>query len=204
MRRGCGWLPSLVGVIVVIVALVLLSRGQDADGDIESGQPGAYTARSGVSFRYPAAWVLDEVEGRVTVATSTRALEAVAPQPGDFSATVFPPFPASMLANSNLTTDSVLANIVQARGDIIAQSETSEITVNGHRALRASFQTAASEGFALAIELPDGSVIPFVAEGAPGSLAEFEAEALEIAGSIEPAQVEPTSTPEPTGTPVSQ
>jgi hypothetical protein len=182
---------------LLIMLLIMLTAACDnvrvGEEAVQTLTPPGFTARSGVSFYYPSDWALEEREGMVRIANSLDALRAFEPNPGDFVVEISPPLPPSSFDSETSLADILLsmASSRNADGSLIF-GEPGATKIGGKSAVRASITSPTTEGFALAMELPNDYIVLVFATGAIGTLQTNEETALDIAASI---QYTPTEQP---------
>jgi hypothetical protein len=176
----------LLLLLILVVAAVALRDGELFGGSA-SDLDNTFTSRSGVSFVYPSGWMLNEIEGTVIVGNNAQALLPGEPQPGTFAATIYPPYPRTLLPDPNMSLDDALETILEVRNPVpsATHGEAESTSVDGIAAARTTLTGPTSEGIALALEPVSGTLVLLYAIGSPGTLAEYEDEVMGIAESIQ-------------------
>lgn len=148
----------------------------------------SYTSAAGtLTFSYPAAWAIQEVENQVLL--STRALadpnRSATAAPGQFAVSIAI-YQATDLPglNSNATPRNVLAAFTAVLGDTNAP-DPADLSIGSRRAARAESQAEAGQLLLIALELDAGLYAILVGSSAPGELARFEPTLLAIAATIQ-------------------
>jgi hypothetical protein len=193
--------PALLIVLLFMLSLLAAACENVRVGEeaVKTMTPPAFTSRGGISFYYPPDWALEEREGMARIANNLDALRAFEPNPGDFVVEISPPLPRSTFGGETSLADILIsmASSRNANGSLTF-GEPGATVIGGKAAARASITSPTTEGFALAMELPNDIIVLVFATGAIGTLQTNEETALDIAASIQYAQTGQPTAPTPT------
>lgn len=148
-----------------------------------------FTTSDGLSFSYPAGWVVSEQYGVVLLANDETTMESDNIPPGGIGviivgpqgvrATIYVPDDASLMEMSIAMVEGF--GISGADAESLVPAAT---TIAGRPAVRLEFGSEEGDGLLFAMDHGDGEVVMVIAACAPGEIGRFEPTALAIAETV--------------------
>lgn len=183
--------PRFMLAILLLLALVLGAAACGDDDDKDDGDKSSlsetYTSETGVSFKYPKDWVVQDSTEGILLANSQEAIEADDMGKDQVGIVIMDPAMISLVtADTEMSSADVLAmfaSMMSGETEGATVGETTETKVGNNAAARANISDDKSDGFVMVIELGDAKVLIFAAAGKDG-LDKHEDTILKIAGTI--------------------
>jgi len=175
-----------VSALVVILTLALAPLAAHA----QLPRSKQYASPSGhLTFSYPAAWVVVEDQGMVVLTNDEAALEEDIVPPGVIGVIVIEPAMLGALVYElpDTSPESVVTAVAESIsfGELDVLPVPESITVGDRPAARAMLSLADSDVLVIAVDVGDGNTLTLAAIASVGEMAQFEANILGIAASLE-------------------
>lgn len=186
--------------LALAVTLVLAACGGDddkedkKDGDKVELTESYSSEMFGLSFKYPAGWIVEEGDSTISIANSQETMDASKAddsevKEGQFLMEILPPTPKDMMGlaadASSMDALNMMAGLFAEDEDMEA-GEAKETKVGDREAARMSVKSSEDkgEGAFLIVDMGDGNMVMFMLAAREGELDKYEDTGIKIAESM--------------------
>lgn len=178
LAHGGALLVILILALAPLVAHAQLPRNKQ------------YASPSGhLTFSYPAGWVVVEDQGMVVLTNDEAALEEDTVPPGVVGVLVMEPATIGMMVYElpDTSPEGVVTAVAESigSGDIDAMPVPESVIVGDRPAARASLSLEVGDVLVIAVDVGDGNTVAVVAVASAGEMAQFEANILGVAATVQ-------------------